>query len=610
MNKQDHIRNFSIIAHIDHGKTTLTDRILEITRAIPQREMRDRYLDKMDLEQEKGITIKLQPIRTEYKRSTADQNQNFILNLIDTPGHVDFSYEVSRSLAACEGAILLVDLSQGVQAQTLSHFQTAKKLGLALIPVINKIDLNLNSSAEQQLISLGFKKEEIIKTSGKTGQGIEELLESIVKKIPPPSGSPQKPLRGLVFDSYYDDHQGVVLLVKIVDGDIRFQKQSFPRLKLMANDTSFVPLEIGYLKANLQPQPRLTTGEVGYLATGLKNIKLGAVGDTITKSEVKKEKLKITALPGYQKIKPRVFAGLYPAEAQNINNLKEALSKLSLNDASLTFTPESSPILGSGFRIGCLGQFHLEIIRERLEREFSLSVISTAPTVPYRVIKKDKEVITITSVSNLPPPDQIESIHEPWIKAVIISPHQYLGKVMRVCQISRGKLQSTDILGQENSQQLKLTCLLPLNELFENFFQRLKSATSGFASFDYELLDYRRSDIVKLDFLINRQVIEPLSLLLPRTKAVQKAQEGVHKLKKLLPHQQFAVPIQAAVNGRIIARTDLKAIKKDVTAKLYGGDRTRKDKLLQKQKKGKKRLKRFGKIKLPLNLFPRFLRHQ
>ncbi|MBU0708871.1 translation elongation factor 4 [Patescibacteria group bacterium] len=611
MESQKFIRNFSIIAHIDHGKSTLADRILEITNTIPQREMRVRYLDKLDLEQERGVTIKLQPIRIEYTpptklsfkdpQSLALEDTNYILNLIDTPGHVDFSYEVSRSLAACEGAVLLVDLAQGVQAQTLAHYQKAKDLSLRLIPVINKIDLNVDSTAEEQLINLGFTKDEFIYTSGKTGEGTRSLLQAIINRVPHPTGQESGPLRALVFDSFYDPHKGVVLLVKVVDGKIAKLGSSFQKLRLIASNIIFSPTECGYLKANLLPQNQLLTGEVGYLATGIKDIKLCRPGDTVTNIEAEMSNIK--ALPGYKEIKPRVFAGIYPAKASQINELRDALNKLSLNDAALTYKPESSPALGSGFRIGCLGQFHLEISQERLHREFNTEVIPTTPTVEYQILLVNGNLITVTSVDELPDSSRINEIREPWIKAMIITPQEYLGAIMQICQNSRGQQQHAENIGQMNNERLRLTYHLPLSELLEGFFDKLKSATSGFASFDYEIIDFRKGDIVKLDFLVNKEIVTPLSLLVPRQHAEAKGRAIVDKLKNLVPRQQFSIPIQAAIGNKVVARADLRAFRKDVTAKLYGGDRTRKDKLLRQQKKGKKKMKQFGKVTLPPEVY-------
>ncbi|MBU1110656.1 GTP-binding protein [Patescibacteria group bacterium] len=693
---QSHIRNFSIIAHIDHGKSTLADRILEITKTVPPRQMRDRFLDKMDLERERGVTIKLQPIRISYQLPPAAYNlqpTTYHLNLIDTPGHVDFSYEVSRSLAACEGAVLLVDLAQGVQAQTLSHLRKARDLELKIVPVINKIDLDIQAGAEEQLIDLGFEKQDILHTSGRTGEGIDELIKAIIERIPAPAGQSTAPLRALIFDSYFDSHKGVILLVKIADGSIARQNGTFPKLQLMASNASFVPLEVGYLKESLKAQDCLGTGEVGYIATGVKDIKKCRVGDTVVKfqpkadppmaEKVKSEKLKVgktnqkkeeadvrsqrsmvngkksavRPLPGYKEVRPRAFAGIYPSDTNKINDLRDALEKLVLNDASLSFIPESSLALGRGFRIGCLGQFHLEIAQERLRREYGIEVISTTPTVEYVVKLKacladsrrvksmpsiaattvgakegqklkvknqpversvftksptpkvtgSSNLIRVTSVAELPEWGDIQEIQQPWIEAVIITPSDHLSAVMQVCENSRGEMQHMDNLGGGEKKLLRLVYHLPLNELLTGFFGHLKSATSGFASFDYNILDYRTGDIVRLDFLLNKEIIEPLSLLLPRERALQKAKEGVNRLKELIPSQLFSVPVQAVINNRIAARADIRARGKNVLAKLYGGDRTRKDKLLQQQKKGKERLRQIGKVNIPTDIFKKIL---
>lgn len=597
-------RNFSIIAHIDHGKSTLADRILELTNTIPEREMRERYLDQMDLEQERGVTIKLQPIRIFY---SPDSSQVYTLNLIDTPGHVDFSYEVSRSLAACEGAVLLVDKAQGIQAQTLAHYQKARRLGLTIIPVVNKIDLPLEDIATEQLVKqLHFSAEEIIRTSAVTGAGVPELLRAIIKRVPPPRNGSRAPLRALIFDSYYEPHFGVIALVRITEGQIRPEEGRLPEMNLLATDTSFTPKEVGYLQGRRIPQDQLSTGDVGYIATGIKDIDRCQVGDTITLARnLTGDRPFVKPLPGYQKIKPRVFTGIYPQEANQFADLQDAITKLSLNDSALTFNQESSPLLGRGFRGGFLGHFHLEIIRERLQREFDISTIVTAPSVEYQVeIEKESgetSLLEVKSAESFPAPHKIRRVLEPWVTIDIFTPYEYLGNVMELTQNRRAELQNTQETREGN--RLILSYHMPLNELMDNFHGDLKSVSSGFASFEYELIEHRPGDIIKLNILINKEIIEPLSLILPRYKARQKGQELVRRLKEIVPPQQFAIPIQAAIGNEIVARTDLRALRKDVTAKLYGGDRTRKDKLLRQQKEGKKRLKTYGQVNLSPEVF-------
>ncbi len=592
MTAERQIRNFAIIAHIDHGKSTLADRLLEITQAIPARQMRERFLDRLELEQEKGVTIKLQTIRLEYSW----QGEVYILNLIDTPGHVDFSYEVSRSLAACEGAVLLVDKGQGIQAQTLAHLRLARSLGLKIIPVVSKNDLNRPDQATIALEEeLGFKKEEIIYTSGKTGEGVEELLQAIIKRIPPPAVPEQSPLQALVFDSFFDPHRGVVLLVKIKAGKIEKTGSRFPPLFLYGSQTKFIPLEIGYLRAELDPQSSLNAGEVGYLASGLKKIQQARAGDTVV---LFSQRQKTPPLPGYQPIKARVFASVFPLESRRGADLEKALAQLALNDAALQINPTRSPLLGNGFRLGLLGEFHLQITRERLEREFNLSVITTPPQPRYRIQLQNKDWKEITAVTDWPDPSQIKSILEPWIEVQIITPVQYLNALIRLIQNHRGQVGSTQTLSLAGSNNLELRAQLPYSELLEGFYQRLKTVSAGYASFDYQFCDEKEGDIVRVDFLINHRLFPALSFLSPRDKAVIKGRSFLQRLKEIIPRQQFSLPLQAAIGGRIIARTNLPAWRKDVTAKLYGGDRTRKDKLLQKQKKGKKRLQQRGQVSL------------
>lgn len=587
---QSNIRNFAIIAHIDHGKSTLADRLLEKTNTVSAREMRSQILDSMDLEREKGITIKLTAVRMEYN--------NYILNLIDTPGHVDFSYEVSRSLAACEGALLIVDATQGIQAQTLANVYKAIEQNLVLIPIINKIDLpnaNKEGVAQELIKTLGFKKEDILYASAKDGTGVEEILEVIVKRVPQPKGDKSAPLRALVFDSSYDQHKGVVALIRIVDGGLA--KTKAQDVVFMGTNTKAEIVEVGTLTPKMTPTGELSTGEVGYLVTGLKDIKKVQVGDTVTTVNTQVE-----ALVGYEPAKPMVFAGLYPVVANEFENLKKALEKLGLSDAALTYKLESSEGLGRGYRCGFLGMLHLEIIKERLQREHNVEVVIATPSVLYKVVTTKGEEIDISRPQDLP--EQYREIKEPWVKAEIITPESYLGNVMELCTKHRGKYVTINYFGEQtNLKRAQLSYELPLTELLTGFYDKLKSVSSGYASLDYEVADYRQANAVKLDILIHGSPVEPLSQIVLRDDAPKAGREVLIKLKKLLPRQQFKVALQAVIGGKIVARETLSAVRKDVTAKLYGGDVTRKQKLLKKQAKGKARLGSIGSVQVPPETF-------
>jgi len=592
------IRNFSIIAHIDHGKSTLADRILEAVKTDLSREKRkERILDRLDLEQEKGITIKLQACRMEWK--------GYQLNLIDTPGHVDFSYEVSRSLAACESAILLIDASQGIQAQTISNTKKALDLGLKIIPVLNKIDLpNLDITEREEEIEslLGFKKEEIIKVSAKTGENVDRLLDEIVEKSPPPKGDPEKPLKALVFDSFYDEHRGVVIAVRVFDGEIEHIPGKAGELYMIQRGESFKPTEIGVFNPNLLETNSLKTGEVGYIATGLKDISYFTVGDTVS------DKKGTEPLTGYKIPKPNMFATFFPIDQEEYENLKIALKKLSLNDSSLSFTEQRSPLLGSGFRCGFLGLLHMEIIQERLEREYDVNLVVTAPTVEYRVTKTDGTELEIQTPDELPDPSEIAEIREPWVRTSIMTPEKYLGDLMKLCQLKRGEYVNTKYLSVEKDIHLKeqyitLEYDMPLASLISNFFDLMKNITSGYASMEYELIDFFPADIVKVSILVNHEEIEALSFLEVREKARLKAVTLLKEMKKVIPKQQFPIPLQASIGAKIIAREDIRGYRKNVTEKLYGGDYSRKKKLLEKQKKGKKRLKEIGQVTIPQEAF-------
>lgn len=590
--KQSKIRNFSIVAHIDHGKSTLADRILEQTGAIEEREMVDQILDSMDLERERGITIKLNAVTLSYK---ADDGEEYIFNLIDTPGHVDFTYEVSRSLAACEGAILVVDATQGVEAQTLANCYLAVDNELEILPVINKIDL---PSAMPEVVKkeietrIGIPADHAIEISAKTGQGIHELLEAIVKYFPAPSGDLNKPLKALIFDSYYDSYRGVVILVRVKDGVVRVNDH----IKLMAANKEYVVTEVGIRTPNELKRNELRAGEVGYICAQIKDIKDVHPGETVTNAE----KGCNEPLPGYKVMNPMVYCGLYPVDSKKYQDLKDALEKLSLNDASLQFVAETSQALGFGFRCGFLGLLHMDIVQERLEREYNLDLILTAPSVIYHVNMTDGSVINIDNPSKLPDVSKIASIEEPYIKADIMTPKEFVGPIMELCQDRRGIYQDLVYL---DDTRMNLIYELPLSEVVFNFFDKLKSYTKGYASFDYEFSTYKAGPLVKLDVLLNGQVVDALSSIVYKPNSYQRGLAIIQRIKRVIPRQQFEVPIQASIGGKIIARVDVKAVRKDVLAKCYGGDISRKKKLLEKQKEGKKRMKKIGSVEVPQEAF-------
>ena len=585
------VRNFSIIAHIDHGKSTLADRILEYTGAIDKRQMKDQLLDNMDIERERGITIKLNAARLKYHY----KNEDYIMHLIDTPGHVDFSYEVSRSLAACEGAVLVVDAAQGIEAQTLANVYLALENDLTIIPVINKIDLpNADvSKVKKELVeTLGFDEEEIILTSAKTGEGVQDLIEAIIERVPSPNGNSNDKLKALVFDSYFDSYKGVVVLVRIKDGKLKLKD----KIKFMATNAIHEVTELGFN----DPKPRntdvLDCGEVGYICASIKSIGDIKVGDTITlESNPATE-----SLPGYKPMRPMVFCGLYPVDTNRYPDLREALEKLKLNDAALEFEPETSEALGFGFRCGFLGLLHMEIIEERLEREFNINHIATSPSVIYKITKTDNEVIYIDSPAKMPDRQKIKVIEEPYIKTNIYVPSNYIGSVMELCQNKRGTYISMEYI---TTNRVNIHYEIPLSEIVYNFFDKLKSSTKGYASFDYDLIGYKPSDLVKMDVLLNGEVVDALSVIVHKDFAYNRGKAIVYKLKEIIPRQLFEVPIQAVIGSKVIARTDIKAMRKNVLAKCYGGDITRKRKLLEKQKEGKKRMKMVGKVEVPSEAF-------
>jgi GTP-binding protein LepA len=584
------IRNFSIIAHIDHGKSTLADRLLEYTGALSAREMTEQVLDSMDLEREKGITIKAHAVRLLYR---ADDDKDYILNLIDTPGHVDFSYEVSRSLASCEGALLVVDASQGVEAQTLANAHLAAEHNLGIVPVINKIDLpsaDPEKTKDQIEDAIGIDCSDAILASAKEGIGTKEILEAIVKKIPSPTGGDDKPLKALIFDSWFDNYQGVIVLVRVFDGKVAVGK----KIKMMATGKVFEVSQVGIFSPKIEPAYELSSGEVGYIIASIKSVTDTKIGDTITDAENPVEE----ACPGYKDIKPMVFCGLYPIASHQYENLRNALNKLRLNDASFTYEPETSLALGFGFRCGFLGLLHMEIVHERLEREFDLSLLSTAPTVVYRVTKTDGEILFIENPALLP--EKYEVIEEPFVITTIFVPKDFIGPILDLCQEKRGIQRNFTFIGKD---RIKVEYELPLNEILWDFYDRLKSLSKGYASMDYEFLGYRESDLVKLNILINGEVVDALSLIVHKDKAYYKGRELSEKLREIIPRQLFEVVIQAAIGNKIIARESVRALRKDVIAKCYGGDITRKRKLLEKQKEGKKRMKQVGRVELPQEAF-------
>lgn len=595
---REQIRNFSIIAHVDHGKSTLADRLLQLTQTVSDRDMQEQLLDSMDLERERGVTIKASAVRMDYLNE--DDGKKYTFNLIDTPGHVDFTYEVSRALQACEGAVLVVDASQGIEAQTLSNVYLALEQDLEIIPVINKIDLpaaRADDVAQELEDLLGIPAEDMLQISAKSGIGVEDVLKAVITRVPPPSGDEAAPARALVFDSHYDVYKGVVAYVRVVDGEIGKRDV----LKLIATDAKFDPVEIGVFNPAMKPVDKLFSGEVGYIATGLKTIQECRVGDTITLSNSGAE----NALPGYEQAKPMVFAGIYPTDNDEYTDLRDALERLQLNDASLTFEPENSQALNFGFRVGFLGLFHMEIIQERLEREYDLDILATAPSVEYEIVKHSGEITTIDSPAHLPDESSIEEIREPWMKIQIYTPQEHIGAIMDMVIKKRGEYNTTEYLDQT---RVILHYRVPLSELIVDFYDRLKSVSRGYASLDYQFDEYEAGDLVKLDVLVNNEAVDALALIVHRDHAYHKGQKLVTKLKDLIPRQMFVVPIQAAVGKRIISRANVKAIRKDVLAKCYGGDITRKKKLLEKQKKGKKRMKMIGSVEVPQEAFMALLK--
>lgn len=590
--RQKHIRNFSIVAHIDHGKSTLADRLLETTGTLTKREMEEQVLDNMEIEKERGITIKSQAARLVYRR---EDGEEYILNLIDTPGHVDFNYEVSRSLAACEGAILVVDATQGIQAQTLANCYLALDNDLEIAPVINKVDLpSARPDEVRQEIEdvIGIPAEEAPAISAKTGLNIGDVLECIVKTIPSPDGDEEAPLKALIFDSYYDSYKGVVCIVRVMDGKVKIGT----KIKLMATNKFYEVTEVGVFTPGVLPISELSAGDVGYVTASIKNVRDARVGDTITDANRPTEK----ALPGYKPAIPMVYSGIYPVDGAKYDELREALEKLQINDAALSFEPETSIALGFGFRCGFLGLLHMEIIQERVEREFNLDIITTAPSVIYKVIKTDGEMLEITNPTNLPPLTEVDYMEEPVVKASIITPKDYVGAVMELCQDRRGTY--IDMQYIEETRAV-VNYDIPLNEIIYDFFDTLKSRTRGYASLDYEFKGYTRTKLVKLDILLNGDVVDALSMIVPEERAYHKGRGIAEKLKEIIPRQLFEIPIQAAVGSKIIARETVKAMRKDVLAKCYGGDISRKKKLLEKQKEGKKRMRQVGSVEVPQEAF-------
>lgn len=595
--KQERTRNFCIIAHIDHGKSTLADRLIEKTGLIAKRDMTSQVLDKMDLEQERGITIKLQAVRLVYE---AKDGEEYYLNLIDTPGHVDFTYEVSRSLAACEGAILIVDATQGIQAQTMANVYLALENDLEIIPVINKIDL---PSADPEMARreiedyIGLPADEAPLISAKEGINIEDVLEAIVKDIPSPKENNKQPLRGLIFDSYYDQYKGVVISTRIVDGEIK----KGTKIRFYATGKEFEVEEVGIFTSTLTPVTKLESGDVGYVCASIKNVEDTRVGDTIMDAD----NMANEPLPGYKSITPMVYCGIYPADGSKYEDLKEALGKLKLNDASLLYEPETSVALGFGFRCGFLGLLHLEVTQQRIDREYNIDIVTTTPSVIYHVTKTDGSELKVDNPTNLPPIQEISYMEEPFVDANIMLPSEYVGAVMEICQNKRGIYKTMDYI-DENRVNLKYE--MPLNEIIYDFFDTLKSRTKGYASLDYELLDYRKSDLVKLDILLNGEMVDALSFIVHRDKAQARGRLIVKKLKEEIPRQMFEIPIQAAIGGKIIARETVRALRKDVLAKCYGGDISRKRKLLEKQKEGKKKMRQVGKVEVPQDAFTAVLK--
>ncbi|WP_059102675.1 translation elongation factor 4 [Shouchella shacheensis] len=597
LSRQSRIRNFSIIAHIDHGKSTLADRILEKTGALTDREMKDQTLDAMDLERERGITIKLNAVQLKY---TAKDGEDYIFHLIDTPGHVDFTYEVSRSLAACEGALLIVDSAQGIEAQTLANVYLALDNDLEILPVINKIDL---PSAEPDRVKqevedvIGLDASEAVLASAKNGIGIEEILEQVVEKVPAPAGDPKAPLKALIFDSLYDPYRGVIAYIRIVQGTVRAGE----KIRMMQTEKEFEVSEIGVFTPKATKVDELTVGDVGFLTAAIKNVGDSRVGDTITSAVTPAE----APLPGYRRKNPMVFCGLYPIDTSEYNDLREALERLELNDASLQYEPETSQALGFGFRCGFLGLLHMEIIQERIEREFGISLITTAPSVIYNVMMTDEELVRIDNPSNMPDAQKVEYVEEPYVKATVMVPNDFVGAVMELCQKKRGDFEDMQYLDENRVQ---IVYAIPLSEIVYDFFDQLKSNTKGYASFDYELIGYRQSKLVKMDILLNGEKVDALSVIVHRDSAYERGKIIVDKLKELIPRQQFEVPVQASIGTKVIARSTIKAIRKNVLSKCYGGDISRKRKLLEKQKEGKKRMKAVGNVEVPQEAFMAVLR--
>ena len=589
--KKENIRNFSIIAHIDHGKSTLADRLLEITGAVSKREMKDQILDSMDLERERGITIKLNAVKLNYKY----KDEDYVINLIDTPGHVDFSYEVSRSLAACEGAILVVDAAQGIEAQTLANLYLAMEQDLTIIPVINKIDLpnaDIPRVKKELMDVLGFNENDIILCSAKTGEGVQDILNAVIEKIPEPKINVEDKTRSLIFDSYFDPYRGVVLLVKLVDGKIKIGDT----IKMMATNSTFEVVELGVHTPKEEKYNELKSGEVGYVAASIKDISTVSVGDTIT--VVGREATE--PIKGYKKMKPMVFSGIFPTEPNRYEELKEALIKLKLNDAALSFEPETSEALGFGFRIGFLGLLHMDVIITRIEREFNIGIIATSPSVVYEVTLTDGSIIEVDAPSKMPEKTKINYIKEPYIYTNIIAPSEYIGAIMELCQNKRGIYKSVDYI---DATRIDVHYEIPLSEIVYDFYDRLKSTTKGYASFDYELCGYKESSLVKMDILLNGEIVDALSVIIHKDFAYQKGRAIVKKLRELIPRQMFQIPIQASIGSKVIARENISALKKNVLAKCYGGDVSRKRKLLEKQKEGKKRMKMVGTVEVPQEAF-------
>lgn len=588
---KENIRNFSIIAHIDHGKSTLADRLLEITGAVSKREMKDQILDNMDLERERGITIKLNAVKLNYKY----KGEDYVINLIDTPGHVDFSYEVSRSLAACEGAILVVDAAQGIEAQTLANLYLAMEQDLTIIPVINKIDLpnaDIPRVKKELIEVLGFNENDIILCSAKTGKGVQDILDAVIEKIPEPKINVDKPTRALIFDSYFDPYRGVVLLVKLEDGKIKIGDT----IKMMATNSTFEVVELGVHTPKEEKYNELKSGEVGYVAASIKDISTVSVGDTITVVGCEATE----PIKGYKKMKPMVFSGIFPTEPNRYEELKEALIKLKLNDAALSFEPETSEALGFGFRIGFLGLLHMDVIITRIEREFNIGIIATSPSVVYEVTLTDGTTVDVDAPSKMPEKTKINYIKEPYIYTNIIAPSEYIGAIMELCQNKRGIYKSVDYI---DATRIDVHYEIPLSEIVYDFYDRLKSTTKGYASFDYELCGYKESSLVKMDILLNGEIVDALSIIIHKDFAYRKGRAIVKKLRELIPRQMFQIPIQASIGSKVIARENISALKKNVLAKCYGGDVSRKRKLLEKQKEGKKRMKMVGTVEVPQEAF-------